>query len=101
MKAEIEAEADGQRRRELKVEGLQLDLGSFRSTRACADAFKAKNLPLHILINNAGVLADDFCELYTKINNSINYTFLLSAKTENGHEIMYQVYFAKVQMVLK
>lgn len=41
--------------REITVETLELDLTSFRSTRECADAFKAKNLPLHLLINNAGV----------------------------------------------
>ena len=50
MKAELE-----QDQREIKVEGTELDLASFRSTRECADAFKAKNLPLHLLINNAGV----------------------------------------------
>ena len=59
MKGELATEREGQ---EVRVEGLEIDLGSFRSTRACADTFKAKNLPLHILINNAGVLAEQLSE---------------------------------------
>lgn len=38
-----------------KVEAMALDLASLASVRAFADAFKAKGLPLHGLINNAGV----------------------------------------------
>lgn len=34
---------------------MSLDLASFRSTRAFVDAFKERNLPLHVLVNNAGV----------------------------------------------
>lgn len=34
---------------------LPLDLGDFQSVRQCADAFLAHDLPLHLLINNAGV----------------------------------------------
>ena len=37
------------------VEGLALDLGDFASIRACAKAFLALDLPLHLLINNAGL----------------------------------------------
>ena len=37
------------------VELLALDLGDFASVRACADSFLARNLPLHLLINNAGL----------------------------------------------
>ena len=59
MKGELATEREGQ---EVRVEELEIDLGSFRSTRACADTFKAKNLPLHILINNAGVLAEQLSE---------------------------------------
>eukprot|EP00040_Diaphanoeca_grandis_P022310 m.119606 g.119606 ORF g.119606 m.119606 type:complete len:352 (+) comp28748_c0_seq1:153-1208(+) len=39
-----------------KVEVLKLDLGSLESVKAFADAFLAKNLPLHILLNNAGIM---------------------------------------------
>lgn len=38
-----------------KVELLALDLGDFASIRACAEAFLARDLPLHLLINNAGL----------------------------------------------
>jgi short-subunit dehydrogenase len=37
------------------VDFLPLDLGDFPSIRACADAFLAQKLPLHLLINNAGL----------------------------------------------
>ncbi|KAJ9540381.1 hypothetical protein OSB04_026887 [Centaurea solstitialis] len=41
-----------------KIDVLQLDLSSLKSVKAFADSFKALNLPLNILINNAGVM---FC----------------------------------------
>ena len=37
------------------VEGLALDLADFTSIRACAESFLARGLPLHLLINNAGL----------------------------------------------
>jgi retinol dehydrogenase 12 len=37
------------------VESLVLDLGDFDSIRRCAAEFLAKGLPLHLLINNAGL----------------------------------------------
>lgn len=37
------------------VDFLELDLGEFASIRACAKAFLARGLPLHLLINNAGL----------------------------------------------
>lgn len=37
------------------MELLPLDLGDFASVRACAQAFLARDLPLHLLINNAGL----------------------------------------------
>ncbi|MEO6623386.1 MAG: SDR family oxidoreductase [Burkholderiaceae bacterium] len=39
----------------LPVEALSLDLGGFASVRSCAQAFLARGLPLHLLINNAGL----------------------------------------------
>jgi len=39
-----------------KVEALPLDLGSLKSVRECAQTFRDKKLPLHILINNAGIM---------------------------------------------
>ena len=38
-----------------QVELLSLDLGDFASIRQCAAAFLARGLPLHILVNNAGL----------------------------------------------
>jgi retinol dehydrogenase 12 len=37
------------------IELLPLDLGDLVSVRACAETFLARDLPLHILINNAGL----------------------------------------------
>jgi retinol dehydrogenase-12 len=38
-----------------QVEALALDLGDFASVRACAAEFLGRGLPLHLLINNAGM----------------------------------------------
>lgn len=38
-----------------QVELLSLDLGDFASVRDCARTFLARGLPLHLLINNAGI----------------------------------------------
>ena len=38
-----------------RAELLALDLGDFDSIRACAQAFLARDLPVHLLINNAGL----------------------------------------------
>ncbi len=37
------------------VEALALDLGDFASIRRCASEFLARDLPLHLLVNNAGL----------------------------------------------
>ena len=37
------------------VEALTMDLGDFASVQACAQAFLARDLPLHLLVNNAGL----------------------------------------------
>ena len=42
---------------EAKVSAMQLDLGSFSSIRQFASDYKASGKPLHLLINNAGVMA--------------------------------------------
>lgn len=38
-----------------RVDALALDLGDFESVRACARAFLERGLPLHLLVNNAGL----------------------------------------------
>jgi len=43
-----------------QVEVLQLELSSFASIRTFAQAFKDKGLPLHVLLNNAGIMAVPF-----------------------------------------
>ncbi len=37
------------------IEVLALDLGDFDSVRQCAQAFLARGVPLHLLVNNAGL----------------------------------------------
>jgi len=36
------------------IESIPLDLASFASVRECVEVFQGKDLPLHVLINNAG-----------------------------------------------
>ena len=48
--------------KEVKVEYLPLDLASFQSTTDFVRAFKEKGLPLHILINNAGIAFTPYSE---------------------------------------
>lgn len=38
-----------------QVEALHMELGDFASVRACAQTFLARGLPLHLLVNNAGL----------------------------------------------
>lgn len=57
-----------------KVEWLALDLSSFESIRQCAQAFLARGLPLHLLVNNAGLagakgLTQDGFELAFGVNH--------------------------------
>ena len=40
-----------------ELELLSLDLGDLTSVRECAQAFLARDEPLHVLINNAGLAA--------------------------------------------
>lgn len=44
------------------IEALKLDLGSLASIRAFAETFKAKNLPLHLLVNNAAAIFNERAE---------------------------------------
>ena len=49
--------------KELKLEYLIVDLASFASVKDFIKTFKDKNLPLHILVNNAAVSWIPFSEL--------------------------------------
>jgi len=57
-----------------KAEWLPLDLDDFKSIRQCAEAFLSRGLPLHLLINNAGIagakgLTKDGFELAFGVNH--------------------------------
>ena len=49
----------------INVEWMLLELTSFQATRDFTVAFKERNLPLHVLINNAGVGGIPFSEPLT------------------------------------
>ena len=42
-------------------EVIPLDLADFGSVKACAEKFNAKDIPIHILVLNAGTVAAAFC----------------------------------------
>ena len=50
--------------KELKVEYLLVDLASFSSVKDFVRTFREKNLPLHILVNNAAVCGTPFSEYH-------------------------------------
>ena len=52
MKSEISIEFPD---KSVEIEWMILDLASFRSTKDFTVAFRERNLPLHILVNNAGI----------------------------------------------
>ena len=65
MKEEVAQQFPG---KSINVEWMIVDLASFQSTNNFVVAFTEKSLPLHILINNAGVssvpygiLAIEYC----------------------------------------
>lgn len=76
-----------------QVEYVQLDLGDFASVRACAEAIAARGIPIHGLINNAGMagskgLTKDGFELTWGVNHLGPYLFtrlLLDRVKQAGH----------------
>ena len=54
-----------------QVEAMNLDLNSLNSVKAFTDAFLARELPVHILVNNAGSMVlffiDNFIRLFLKM----------------------------------
>lgn len=54
-----------------RVEFMKLDLGSFSSILTFVEEFRRKNLPLHTLINNAGVMFGQFSLTEDGIENQI------------------------------
>ena len=55
------------------LEFMKCDLASLKSTKSFIETFKSKDLPLHILINNAGI------------------ALARKGYTEDGHESHFQV----------
>ncbi|KAL4424097.1 hypothetical protein ABPG75_001398 [Micractinium tetrahymenae] len=55
LKQQLEAEAQGAGQPQPQLEVMQLDLSSMQSVRQFAAAFRARGLPLHVLVNNAGI----------------------------------------------
>ncbi|EYU38339.1 hypothetical protein MIMGU_mgv1a0103241mg, partial [Erythranthe guttata] len=53
--------------RDAKIDVMELDLGSFASVRKFASEYKSLDLPLNLLINNAGVMAPPFMLSQDKI----------------------------------
>ena len=51
------------------VEFMKLDLGSLQSTKDFIEDFKQKNLPLHLLICNAGIafVQQGLCTQYSYV----------------------------------
>ncbi|XP_065869480.1 short-chain dehydrogenase TIC 32, chloroplastic-like isoform X2 [Euphorbia lathyris] len=54
-----------------KVDAMELDLSSMASVKKFASNFKSSGLPLNILINNAGVIANKF--MLSKDNIELNF----------------------------
>ena len=77
------------------IEFMKLDLSSFRSTKDFTVAFKERNLPLHILINNAGIFHVPFSQYANfpnvHIYNNQRFKFYFIALTEDGNELHFQV----------
>ncbi|KAK9815820.1 hypothetical protein WJX72_010208 [[Myrmecia] bisecta] len=68
--------------RNAQVEGMECDLTSLRSIKAFSDRFYKKNIPLHMLLNNAGTFLPpyDFTEDGFEVTVGTNYfgTFYLT-----------------------
>ncbi|KAK2991321.1 hypothetical protein RJ640_014465 [Escallonia rubra] len=73
-----------------RIDVLKLDLCSMKSVRAFADSFKALNLPLNILINNAGIM---FCP-YQLSEDGIEVQF---ATNHIGHFLLTNLLLEKMK----
>ena len=76
MKIMSEVQAEGKEQTKGKMELMLVDLASLRSTKHFVEEFKAKRLPLNILINNAGIAlaqkgyTEDSYERHFQVNDS-------------------------------
>ncbi|KMZ56616.1 Retinol dehydrogenase [Zostera marina] len=76
------------------VDAMELDLSSFKSVRTFADNFIAKNLPLNLLINNAGVM---FCP-FRLSEDGVEMQF---ATNHLGHFLLTNLLLDKMKMTAK
>ncbi|KAG6490382.1 hypothetical protein ZIOFF_051678 [Zingiber officinale] len=77
-----------------KIDIIQLELGSLKSVRACAEKFLSMNLPLNLLINNAGIM---FCP-YTLTEDGIEMQF---ATNHLGHFLLTDLLLEKMKSTAK
>lgn len=72
--------------KKLSVEWMLLELTSLQRTKEFAMAFKEKNLPLHVLINNAGVGGVPFGEPAVYIvHTTVFIVYQLLLNLQNSH----------------
>ena len=72
-----------------QVEALPLDLGDFDSVRACAQMFLVRGLPLHLLVNNAGLAgARGFTQSGFELAFGVNHM---------GHFLLTQLLLERIQ----
>lgn len=91
MKTELSAggKEEGKGDELVKIEFLPLDLSSFQSTTDFIQAFKEKNLPLHILINNAALCGTPYSKWqvsFAILETIIMMPILFAEKTSDGCE---------------
>ncbi len=57
-----QGEEEVRSKEDIKIEYLPLELSSFQSTKEFVRLFKERNLPLHILVNNAAISSPVYSE---------------------------------------
>jgi NAD(P)-dependent dehydrogenase (short-subunit alcohol dehydrogenase family) len=71
------------------IEYLQLDLLSLASVTKFIEEFKAKNLPIHVLLNNAGIMANPF----TLSEDGIESQFATNHASSLFHCVFFMLHF--------
>ncbi|KAF9425578.1 hypothetical protein BGZ94_007409 [Podila epigama] len=83
VKAKAEIKETYPRAAEPKIEFLQLDLGSINNAASAAKRFMDRGLPLHILVNNSGIMALPFALTEDGIEEQLAVNHVGSAGHEN------------------
>jgi NAD(P)-dependent dehydrogenase (short-subunit alcohol dehydrogenase family) len=71
------------------VEVLQLDLASFKSIQKFVEEFKAKNIPLHVLFNNAAIFAAPFSKTEDNFESHFQVNYL-GSRCQNSNLTYFQ-----------